>query len=142
MTCAIGKIYRFHGALVMHKQTLTAVAESESGMWLDANPVSSLRTQLGADTLTAAVALSIRAPLGEPHVCRLIANANTLGLYNLACRFSAGRLARHSELNDEVKRALQTPGIPCLIEPPVYHRMASQCLRINMKSLYVGIALA
>ena len=32
------------------------------------------------------------------------------------CRFSAGRLTRHAELDDEVKRALLAPGIPFLLE--------------------------
>ena len=70
------------------------------------------------DTLTVLVALKIGAPVCEPHVCRCGANFNTLGLHNLACRFSAGRLARHAELNDAVKRPLQASGVPCLLEPP------------------------
>ena len=43
---------------------------------------------------------------------------DTLGLHNLACRFSPGKLARHDALNDVVRRALQTSGAPCLLEPP------------------------
>ena len=68
--------------------------------------------------LTVADSLRIGSPLCEPHVCRGGANVNTLGLHKLTCRFSAGRLARHAELNDVVKSALQTSEIPCLLEPP------------------------
>ena len=102
----------------VERARLLAAAESESGMWLQAIPVPSLGTQLDPDTLTVSVALRIGAPVCEPHVCRCGANVNTLGLHSLACRFSAGRLARHGELNDVVKRALQTSGVPCLLEPP------------------------
>ena len=86
-------------------------------MWLQAIPVPSLGTQLDADTLTASVALRIGAPVCEPNVCRSGANVNTLGLQNLALRFSASRLARHAELIEVMKKGLQTTGVPCLIEP-------------------------
>ena len=90
----------------MEKARFLAVAESESGIWIQEIPVPSLETQLDADTFTVAVALRIRSPVCEPHVCRCGANVNTLSLHTLACRFSAGRLARHAKLNDVVKWAL------------------------------------
>ena len=77
--------------------SLLASAWSESDMWLQATPVPSLGSQLGADTLTVAAALKIGAPLCEPHVRRGGANVNSLGLHNLTYRFSACRLARHAE---------------------------------------------
>ena len=102
----------------VERARLLAAGESESGIWLQAIPVSSLGTQLDADTLTLSVALRIEALVCEPHVCRFGANVITLGLHNLACRFSADRLARHAELNDVFKRSLQTSVVPCLLEPP------------------------
>ena len=42
---------------------------------------------------------------------------NDLGLHGLSCRYSAGRLPRHSNLNDVVKRALATAGVPSWLEP-------------------------
>ena len=101
---------------------MLAAAESEPGKWLPAIAVPSLGTYLEADTLTVAVSLRIGSPVCEPHVCRCGANVNTLGLHNLACRFSADRLARHVKLNDVVKRAFQTSGIPCLLEAPGFSR--------------------
>ena len=68
--------------------------------------------------MTMSVALRIGAPICEPQICRCGANVITLGLHNLACRFSAGRLVRYAELNEVVKRALQTSVVPCQLEPP------------------------
>ena len=39
------------------------------------------------------------------------------GLHPLSCKFSAGRIPRHSAINDVVKRALSGCGIPTLLEP-------------------------
>ena len=41
-----------------------------------------------------------------------------LGLHPLSCRYSSGRLPRHAALNDLIKRALTTAGIPSNLEPP------------------------
>ena len=102
----------------VERTRLQAAAGSESGMWLQAIPVPSLGTQLDPNTMTVSVALRFGAPVCEPHVCRCGANFDTLSFHNLACRFSAGRLARPAELNDAIKRDHQTSGVPCLLEPP------------------------
>ena len=39
------------------------------------------------------------------------------GHHGLSCRFSAGRLPRHANLNDVVKRALAAAGVPSWLEP-------------------------
>ena len=102
----------------VERARLLTTAGPESSMPFHPIPFPSLGAQPDADTLTVAVALGIGAPVCEPHSFRCGANVNTLGLHNLPCRFSAGRLATHAELNDVVKRALQTSGVPCLLEPP------------------------
>ena len=66
---------------------------------------------LDANTLTVSVALMFGAPVCKPHVCRCGANVNTLGFHNLACRFSAGRLAKHDEFSDVVKKPFRHLGI-------------------------------
>ena len=38
------------------------------------------------------------------------------GLHPLSCRFSAGRLPRHSALNDIIKRALSSAGFNAVLE--------------------------
>ena len=90
----------------MERARSLAAAESETGSLLQANPVPLLGTQLDADTLSVSVALMIGAAVCEPHLCRFGANV------------SAGRLARHAELIDVVKRALRKTGFSCLLEPP------------------------
>ena len=40
-----------------------------------------------------------------------------LGHHGLSCRYSAGRLPRHANLNDVVKRGLAMAGIPSWLEP-------------------------
>ena len=40
------------------------------------------------------------------------------GLHALSCQFSAGRLPRHAALNDVIKRALLSAGMPSVLEPP------------------------
>ena len=99
----------------MERAILLETEESELGMWLQAIPVPSLRMHLDSDILTVVVALDIGAPVCEPHVCNCEANVDKLGLHSLTCRFSAGRLAKHAESNDAVKRALQTSWNPCLL---------------------------
>ena len=64
-----------------------------------------------------AVALRLGAPICEPHPCRCGHRVDRLGHHGLSCRFSAGRLPRHANLNDVVKRALAKAGIPSWLEP-------------------------
>ena len=40
------------------------------------------------------------------------------GLHGFSFKYSAGRFPRHSAMNDVVKRALQKPGLPSVLEPP------------------------
>ena len=45
-----------------------------------------------------------------------------MGLHPLSCRYSAGRFPRHQALNDIVKRALSSAGVPSTLEPTGLHR--------------------
>ena len=42
---------------------------------------------------------------------------DTFGTHPLLCRFSAGRIPRHSALSDVVRRGLSAAGIPSILEP-------------------------
>ena len=42
---------------------------------------------------------------------------DSLGHHGLSCKKSAGRLPRHSNLNDVIKRSLSSVGIPSRLEP-------------------------
>ena len=97
---------------------LLAAREEGSGAWLHALPSPALGTLLDPDCLRIAVALRVGARICEPHKCRCGAMIDSLGYHPLSCRYSAGRHPRHASLNDIVKRALTTAGIPCNLEPP------------------------
>ena len=96
---------------------LLSAATSESGAWLHATPSTSLGTMLDNDTLRIGIALRIGADLCIPHKCRCGSPADSKGYHALTCRFSAGRHPRHTALNDVIKRALQSAGIPAILEP-------------------------
>ena len=70
------------------------------------------------ECLRISIAQRIGAEVCQPHRCRCGAVVDRLGLHPLSCRYSAGRLPRHAALNDVVKRALTTAGIPSYLEPP------------------------
>ena len=80
-------------------------------------PLAKLGLHLVDATVRVAVALRLETPICEPHSCRCGRRVDRLGHHGLSCRFSAGRLPRHANLNDVVKRALATHGIPSLLEP-------------------------
>jgi hypothetical protein len=96
---------------------LLAAARQESGLWLHAIPIPSLGTHLDAQTLRIAVAHRVGASVCRRHTCKCGRVTDVFGHHALSCRFSAGRLPRHSAINDVVKRALQSAGLPAHLEP-------------------------
>ena len=67
--------------------------------------------------MRVAVALRLGAPVCEPHRCRCGLTIDGLGHHGLSCRYSLGRLPRHANINDVVKRALTAAGVPSWLEP-------------------------
>ena len=63
------------------------------------------------------VGLRLGVELCEPHRCRCGRTVDRLGHHGLSCRYSSGRLRRHANLNDVVKRALAVAGLPFWLEP-------------------------
>ena len=96
---------------------LLSAATTESGAWLQALPAASLGTLLDNSTVRIAIALRVGADVCSEHLCKCGALADSKGYHSLTCRFSAGRHPRHTALNDIVKRALQSAGVPALLEP-------------------------
>ena len=96
---------------------LLAASRPESGLWLHAMPVSTLGTLLDPESLRVAIALRVGAAVCEPHACRCGSRMDARGLHGLSCRFSSGRHPRHAALNDVIKRALHSAGIPSVLEP-------------------------
>ena len=101
----------------IHRARLMAAKEPYSGSWLKAVPLPKLGLHLDDATVRVSVALRLGAPVCEPHSCRCGRRVDRLGHHGLSCRYSAGRLPRHANLNDVVKRALTSAGIPAWLEP-------------------------
>ena len=96
---------------------LRAAGAPHSGAWLHAAPIASLGLLLDPECIRTAVALRLGAPVCEPHRCRCGRQVDRLGLHGLSCCYSAGRLPRHTHLNDVVKRGLAAAGVPSWLEP-------------------------
>ncbi|PZC73418.1 hypothetical protein B5X24_HaOG209551 [Helicoverpa armigera] len=96
---------------------LLAVGEWESGLWLHALPSPSVGTMLGDTTFRLATCLRLGAPTAAPHRCQCGESVDRLGQHGLSCSKSAGPMARHASINDIIRRALVTAGVPAILEP-------------------------
>ena len=98
---------------------LLAVSTPESGTWLNALPVEPLGKLLLDSHLRIAVALRLGLDICRPHeCCHCNPQVEADGRHGLSCVKSLGRHTRHSDLNEDVKRALVTAGYHALREPP------------------------
>ena len=95
---------------------LLIAACSESGLWLHALPTPALGTLLDPESFRIAVALRVGVTVCVQHTCKCGKVMDAKGLHRLSCRYSTGRHPRHSALNDVIRRALQSAGIPCVLE--------------------------
>ena len=97
---------------------LLAASSPHTADWLQAIPASNLGLHLDADTVRVAVALRLGVSICEPHHCSQCGHpVDSLGHHGLSCKKSAGRFPRHASLNDVVKRALASAGVPSILEP-------------------------
>ena len=64
-----------------------------------------------------AVGLRLGVNLCQPHPCPCGTQVDSRGTHGLSCKLSAGRMARHHNLNDLIWRALTRAGIPSSKEP-------------------------
>lgn len=96
---------------------LIAVGKWESGLWLQALPSGNTGTLLDNTTFRIVTCLRLGAPIIIPHTCRCGAAVNRLGQHGLSCSRSAGRIPRHQNINDVIRRALATAGVPAILEP-------------------------
>ena len=101
---------------------LLASAQPESGAWANVIPVPNLGTQLSPEELRIAIALRIGSKVCEKHRCRCGENVDEYGFHLLSCRFSEGRLPRHTAMNDIIFRALKSSATPAILEPTGLNR--------------------
>ena len=69
------------------------------------------------EAIRVAVGLRLGANLCSPHTCPCGALVDARGIHGLSCRRSAGRQARHAQINDTIHRALVRAGVPATKEP-------------------------
>jgi hypothetical protein len=100
------------------KARTLAVLEPEVGAWLAARPSPQLGTHLSNETFRISCALRLGCDICQPHKCPCGETVSTLGYHGLACKRSAGRIARHSNANDVLIRALRSAEVPSIKEPP------------------------
>ena len=96
---------------------LLAVGEWESGLWLHAFPSANIGTMFDDTTFRLAVCLRLGASCCTPHRCHCGEAVNSLGHHGLSCSRSAGRIPRHANINDVIRRALVAVGVPAVLEP-------------------------
>ena len=94
-----------------------AASRHESGVWLNCVPNNRVGTFIDNDTLRIGVALRVGLTVCIPHRCKCGTTVDTFGTHPLSCCFSAGRIPRHSALNDVVRSGLSASGIPSMLEP-------------------------
>ena len=77
---------------------LLAASSKESGVWLNAMPVSSLRLHLSNDELRIAVGLRLGALLCQPHKCNFCSSeVYQLATHDLSCQHIQSRRPHHND---------------------------------------------
>ena len=92
----------------VHCARFLAASTPYAGTWLNTTPIPNLGLHLDDPSVRVAFALRTGAQLCEPHPCRCGRRVDRLGHLGLSCRYSTGRLPRHSNLNNVAKHALAT----------------------------------
>ena len=104
---------------------LTAGSAPYSGAFLQALPCSSIGTRLDDASLRIAIATRLGATVCASHTCICGATVESSGIHGLSIRKFAGRIIRHNELYDLIKRSLTTAEIPFKLEPAWLFRSES-----------------
>ena len=86
----------------------------KSGLWLNALPSPALGTLFDSESFYISVAHGVGEEVCQPHTWKHMKIMDALGLHGLSCRYSAGQ---YSALNECVRRALQSAGVPSFLEP-------------------------
>lgn len=112
-----------HGQLLensssdVDKARILANVAQDSSAWLNVLPCSSLGTLLDNQSFRIAASLRLGLPVCHPHICVCGTKVDKFGRHGLACKNSLGRKPCHDTVNDLIKRALLTCGIPAIREP-------------------------
>ena len=93
------------------------MASAEAGAWLNVLPVPSLGTKLDDESLRIALGLCLGAAIVVEHTCVCGAIVDIYGTHGLSCQHSGGCLPRHASVNETIRRALVSGGVPAVLEP-------------------------
>jgi hypothetical protein len=100
------------------KAALLASRGLLSSKWLQCFPISDFGTVIDDNTFRINICLRFSIPISDEHMCtRCRKRVTGMGAHALSCRYSAGRFARHSLINSEIYKALNTAHVPSRREP-------------------------
>lgn len=94
----------------------------ESNAWINVIPSKQIGTFLDNNHIRVIMALRIGAPICRPHICPCGSSVTEYGIHGLSCQKSAGRWARHAEINKILCQALSSINFYATLEPPGLHR--------------------
>lgn len=94
-----------------------ASLRKESGAWLTVLPSKNIGTLLDNNAFRIAMGLRLGCDLCLEHRCVCGAFVEKSGTHGLSCEKSAGRNNRHYNLNDTIRRALNSAECPSRLEP-------------------------
>ena len=64
-----------------------------------------------------ALGLRLGVPIVVEHTCVCGSKVDVFGTHGLSCRRSGGRIPRHAAVNETIRRALVSGGVPAVLEP-------------------------
>ena len=96
---------------------LSSATQPKSGAWMNCLPSTAIGTLLDNESFRIAISQRLGLPVYAPHKCHCGAIVDRYVQHPLSCRFSAGRLPRHSALNDIIKRALSSACFNAVLDP-------------------------
>ena len=83
---------------------------------MQALPTPTLGTLLDPETFRVAIALRVGSDVCVPHTCCCGRLMDAKEIQGLLFKYSAGHHPRHAALNEVVRRALKSAGIPSILE--------------------------
>ncbi|KAL1446882.1 hypothetical protein WDU94_010923, partial [Cyamophila willieti] len=101
----------------LEKQRFNVLQNYVSGAWLRAIPSPNIGTFLDNNTMRVCVGIRLGCTICRTHTCSCGSTVDDTGRHGLSCKFSAGRISRHSEINKIVQRALSSANISARLEP-------------------------
>ena len=104
-------------SLLSHLNTTEKATAHHSGDWLHAMPISKCGFALSNDEIRISVCLRLGLPIYGDHHCKCGEEVDPLGQHCFTCKRNNGKHARHSAMNQLIKRELNRCYIPSQLEP-------------------------